>query len=1738
MKKLYLILLTFLPVVFAWSQPYGNEWINYSQKFYGFKIVQDGLYRIDYATLTSNGVPISGINPSSFQIFGKDKEVPLYMIDNGDNSFDSGDYFLFYAYKNDGWLDSIMYPNPEQMANPGYSLINDTITYFFSWKNAGTGLRFLLQPDQNYSNYTPSAFVRSEFRSHYNNSYCEGEVNDKASGSIYSRGEGYGGVELATETTDVSASIPIPTPNVYTGAAGLPVKLEYRLSSNSSGKNVNNTNQTILNHHTRVTFGTSNTLLIDTTYWDYYQLKEVTNHPISSLSNGTTYLNHEIIMDLNVTIQRQIITYAMLSYPRLPIGNNLPFDRFFVPNGAVKSRVDLSNFSGSAPLVLSFGSVPRYEIPTVNAGTLKFIIPNNTWSNETEVLVVDMNNTLPVGGLTPVNGTGTFTDFSAMNLDSALIFVYHPSLTSSKNSYVSYRSSMSGGAHNVLSANIEELYLQFASGIIKHPLSISRFVNFVHGNSSQKPEGLLLIGKGISVAETRYVPSSFANCLVPPMGYPASDIATTANLISNGTWEPLVPTGRLSMTTNTEVENYLSKIEQYEDAQNNISLNFAETKNWQKQILHFVGGADILQQTQFQGYMNEMKTIAEDTLFGGNVTNYFKTSSNPLDPNVVSGVTQKIASGVSIMNFFGHAAGSNNGFEINIDEPSNWNNAGKYPIVIGNSCYNGNIFSSMSMTSEIFVNVPNEGAIAFLSTISVGYDAPLAIYSKELYRQFSYKNYGKTLGSQIKSTIKQLYDLHSTLTEGAVFYESACTQMTLHGDPMIKVNYSTAPEIDIKPSDLSLTPNNVNLSTDSVELSFTVRNVGKTINSPIVIEIRRNFPGSSVDSIKTIFINRLFYDTVIKRKFPLQAEISAGVNEFTVSIDIPSAYEEQYEEYTNNRASANFFLNIEGILPIWPYNYAVVPYDTITVKASSINPIAGMRTYRFELDTTDTYNSPQLRRFSVTELGGVKSVQPNQWVSANGIPFPLILTDSTVYFWRVAVDSTLPAWSEFSFQYIPGKRGWGQDHFFQFKNNSFSSLEYNRPNRSRDFNLNDVHTIGVIAIDLYDEYASYFNGWTIDNEVMEGATCAFSPYIYVGVVDATTLEPWKTHCPGCGNGTPAHSNNDPSMNFGNLNNLGLSGGLGGCRNRFEKYFIFNQYDPTSLASFQNMIQNGIPDSNYVVIYTPFMTDFDSINDISPSFYTMFQNLGFPSMVPTLPNKPFAVFFKKGTTSFNQIKHWSDNQPTNDLPAGVSKIKIEAHVVKPSYIGVEKTPQIGPAYNWGAIYWRRDSLESPSTDSVRLYIEKYDINNTLAGTIDTLFTPYDSIINLNALVNATQYPKIRLGIYNSDKTTLTPAQIDRLHVLYEPVPEAAIDGTSGYYASVSGDTLYEGQDFAFAVDVVNVSEFDMDSLLVDYWLEDQQHIKHVIAYPRQDSLRVHQVIRDTIHFSSVARPGYNILWMEVNPYVNGSLVQTDQLEQYHYNNILQLPVFVVEDNKNPILDVTFNGQHILNGDIIDPTSEILITLKDDNPYLVMDQATDTTLFGIYLTGPDGVQKRIPFIDAAGNTIMQWYPANGQNLKFKIVYPKEFLHDGIYQLFVQGTDRSGNISGDYEYKVSFEIIRESSITQMMNYPNPFSTSTRFVFTLTGTEVPDDIIIRIMTVSGRVVREITEDDMGLIRIGRNITEYAWDGKDEFGDQLANGVYLYQVMAKINGEDIKQRESGADQYFKKNFGKMYLMR
>ncbi|XOV69012.1 MAG: C25 family cysteine peptidase [Fluviicola sp.] len=1709
--RLTILLLLLLFPVSLWAQTFGNEWINYSQSYYKFAIYQDGIYRLDYDALNNANIPLTSFQSDNIQIFGKEREIPIHIEDGGDNSIDPGDYILFYAEKNDSWLDSTMYSTPTDVGNPGYNLYNDTLMYFFTWNTSTNNLRFTVETDVNFGAYSNVAdYITYNVERFGKDEYFDGVRTKYASSSWYTRGEGWGNFKKDAYSTSPPYTpdvLNVQTPFPYTGP-GAPNAFFIGRSVSASNAATTGTGA---NHHLRWQFGTSNTVLLDSTWTGYDQARCDEAISPTLISNGTTPITMRIVPDLNVATDFQAFQYLNLEYPRqlnFNGANELTFRVNNDPQG--KIRLDFTNVGTSNVMAMVLGSTPRIVPFATNGGFFSALIPNSTSGNEQMVVVKDVSLIMDIENVTTVNANNNpnFTDFTAVQ-DSALLMVYHSSLEQASQAYYNYRQAEGMSPYM---ANVDELYLQFGGGIPKHIYGIRRFVHFVYTNSTQKPRGLFLMGKGIREAKinetsfngegTRNNPANYAMSLIPSYGQPSSDAAITAGLEGSSQWKPLIPTGRISVQSNQELEDYLDKVMVYENEQDPSSIYDTPSKDWQKHVLHFAGGSSAAEQTSFQANMNAMEAKISDSLFGATVHQVYKESSNPLDPNILSEVTDRISEGVSLMTYFGHATGTNSGFEINLDDPNNWNNQNKYPVMYVNSCYNGNVFQSSISKSEEFVQVANSGAIAYIASVGVGLAPNLNSYSQALYNNWSRDHYGKTLGEQLTLTTEVIEGQSTNINN-----ETTCMQMVLNGDPMLKLNWHENPEIEITPDDLSFSPTNLDWTVDSLEIQLNLTNLGHSITDTFQVELTRSFPNGNGDSVYVFYYPELHHTDTLRFKIPLLPQISLGENTFTVRVDIPSFVEEQYDEINNNQITRNLLINLDGIVPVIPYEFAVVPNDSVTVKASTTDPIAPFNTYRFEIDTIDFEGtlpqSPEYRYALVSGTGGVKSIDPSQWLSAaTNASMPLVCEDSVVYFWRVAIEGDT-IWHESSFQYIEGKTGWGQDHFFQFKDNTFSNTGYQRGPRQRVFEPAVVEIESNVGTSTSIPAIYFENNWYINGELIHyGVGAGFARKIHVAWLDGTTLEPAQS----C------------SQNVGQINTTS-----------FCNEFQFLQNDSTSMANFCNFVNNVIPNGDYVLIYTPMETLHNSWNSFdSTTIYNTFQNLGTDSIIASHPELPFSFFIQKGLPS-TKIEGYAP-------PGGT--YQLVASVLGPSSSGVESSPLIGPASNWDNVYWKQDPQEMPSTDTTILSILGYDVNGVLDTIITQEFSLNDSLINLNLNLDAAVYPYISLRASYVDSVDQTPAQIDRWHVLYSPLPEAAIDGSSGHYWSAGTDVIQEGDSISFAVDVRNIYTIDMDSLLVNYWVEDENGIRIPLNYPRQDSLRVPDLLRDTITFSTLGMAGTNSFWMEINPYVNGSFVVTDQPEQEHFNNLLQIPFVVGADDEQPILDVTFDGHHILNGDIINPYGEVLITLKDDNPFLIMDDIADTSLFGIYLTDPNGTQKRIPFVDASGNTVMQWIPADASNLRFQIIWPTNFEMDGKYTLSVQGADKSGNLSGDLEYLVDFEVIHESTITAMMNYPNPFSTSTRFVFTLTGSEVPDDILIQIMTVSGRVVREISEDEIGPINIGRNITEFAWDGTDEFGDPLANGVYLYRVKTRINGESIEHRESGADQYFTKNFGKMYLLR
>ena len=588
-------------------------------------------------------------------------------------------------------------------------------------------------------------------------------------------------------------------------------------------------------------------------------------------------------------------------------------------------------------------------------------------------------------------------------------------------------------------------------------MAIKNFCAFLINNATinhiRPPSNLFLIGKGVHAWEAVYpnpnivtptvTQSIAAKCLVPSFGNPSTDILLTAGLPGSSLFpEPAIPTGRLSAQNDQEVLNYLSKAQLY--------VNQSEDSLWRKRAIHFIGGNSPADQQTFNSYMSALKSVYQAPLIGGNVSSFYKTTTSPISTNTNDSIKLLINQGVSLMTFFGH--GSPTGFDQNIDAPGNYNNAPKIPFIIANSCYTGDMFDANQVTnSEDWVLAPNDkGAIGYIATTAEGVAQQLYIYTYNLYQQFSDSSYGKPYGYCIKNAIKNVMRLSLTnpqLIDSALQVET-CMEMTLHGDPAIRANTSPKPDYAITNTDLIFDTRTY--PSDSIGLKIIMTNNGRGLYGTYTVRVIRALPNGDTNTYYRSTPAPLYKDT-LSFFIPENYTKAVGVNNFSVTINyLPSTLQET-TYFNNTIGPIPLFIRGSAIEPVWPYKYAIVPnIQKVTLKASTADPFAPLTTYRFQMDTSASFNSPVLTNTLVSSTGGVVT-------AAN---LSLLNIDSMVYFWRIAKDTSIPNWRESSFQVIKNKYGWEQAHFYQFNHDGYQYVKYDSVPRQFSF-VNDVKTVLV-----------------------------------------------------------------------------------------------------------------------------------------------------------------------------------------------------------------------------------------------------------------------------------------------------------------------------------------------------------------------------------------------------------------------------------------------------------------------------------------------------------------------------------------------------------------------------------------------------------------------------------------------------------------------------------------------------
>src|SRR6478609_8861240 len=118
-KKLVLLSVFLVHGLSAFSQN-GSEWIVPNQSYFKVKTFQEGVYAIPYTQLQSSGISTSDL--TNLQMWFRGREQAIYL--NNDSLF-------FYGKRNDGTIDSLLYPTNFQ-ANKYFNLLSDTCAYFFT----------------------------------------------------------------------------------------------------------------------------------------------------------------------------------------------------------------------------------------------------------------------------------------------------------------------------------------------------------------------------------------------------------------------------------------------------------------------------------------------------------------------------------------------------------------------------------------------------------------------------------------------------------------------------------------------------------------------------------------------------------------------------------------------------------------------------------------------------------------------------------------------------------------------------------------------------------------------------------------------------------------------------------------------------------------------------------------------------------------------------------------------------------------------------------------------------------------------------------------------------------------------------------------------------------------------------------------------------------------------------------------------------------------------------------------------------------------------------------------------------------------------------------------------------------------------------------------------------------------------------------------------------------------------
>jgi hypothetical protein len=539
-------------------------------------------------------------------------------------------------------------------------------------------------------------------------------------------------------------------------------------------------------------------------------------------------------------------------------------------------------------------------------------------------------------------------------------------------------------------------------------------------------------------------------------------------------------------------------------------------------------------------------------------------------------------------------------------------------------------------------------------------------------------------------------------------------------------------------------------------------------------------------------------------------------------------------------------------------------------------------------------------------------------------------------------------------------------------------------------------------------------------------------------------------------------------------------------------FVDDQGNPNRQSGQMNLLlRDSVKDGDYVLLATnneSFML-FHHYDLIEPGSINSLQALRTILKEYYGAKAIDTMDIDKGSYSFFGRKNKNPEKSIEAVSSTKDTAEIQSTIIENYRQGNYLTDQIGPAKNWKSI------KITGNPDSSTIYSLVLG-RNIKTNNIDTL----KNINHKNLAefldisdIDAKTYPFISvLTSFKRENELMTPS-ISSYDVSFVPAPELAV---SKIQSSFLIDSLLRGDDMVYNLKIENIN-IRSKSDSVDVKVKISSDTKAI----EEITLRSPVIQADSSTQMAISRATDSY---DHKDYISIKLEEQNRTnELYSFNNSLKDELILKEDTEKPRIEFKLDGKIVTNGDFVSRVPYIEVTLYDNSKLPV----TTARSIGI------GINRPFPGnYDSLFTTFNREVP-----LKAKLEFWSDTLDYGenYYRIIV--SDASGNRDTNLYY---VRVSLNGFIDNLLSQPNPFTEKTNISLNLKAPENKGNLSLQFFNTIGQSVRKYSIP----AKVGLN--SFEWDGRDETGNTLQSGVYVYVVTYE------------SDTYAEPQHGKCILMK